>query len=258
MKILRYETRTDSATFGWLLDNRVGAINGDPFGSFRRLEASLPIEHIKILTPVLPSKIVAIKQNFVKPINENPKEPVPEFPQIFLIPPSSIIGNNQQIEIPPQSNKVSFSVEIAAVIGKRGRWIPLPKAHDHIFGYTCCINFFAQDILDRHPTELTRSYGFDTFTVLGPWIDTEYSTDDLIISSYINNTLLQLIPTHEMIFSIAQLVSFASSFMTLEPGDVLLTGGVSYADSVNVDDTIRVEIGNLGSLQTLVTQGKSL
>ena len=258
MKILRYETRTDSATFGWLLDNRVGAINGDPFGSYRRLETSLPLEYIKLLTPVLPSKIIAIKQNFVNPKSGNSQEDVPEFPQIFLKPPSSIIGQNSPLEIPPQSNKVSFSAEIAIVIGKRGRWIPLPKANDHIFGYTCCINFFAQDILDHHPTELTRSYGFDTFTVIGPWIETEYSTDDLLISSYINNQLLQLIPTHEMIFSIPQLVSFASSFMTLEPGDVLLTGGIPYAESVNINDTIRVEIGNLGSLQTLVTQGESL
>jgi len=258
MKILRYKTRTESATFGWLLDDRVGAINGDPFGSYRRLEASLPIEHIKLLTPILPSKIIAIKQNFLKTQAENSQEPVPEFPQIFLKPSSSIIGNNRQIEIPPQSNKVSFSVEIAIVIGKKGRWVPLPKANDYIFGYTCCINFFAQDILDRHPAELTRSYGFDTFTVLGPWIDTEYSVDDLLISSYINDQLFQLIPTHEMIFSIPQLVSFASSFMTLVPGDVLLTGGVPYDGSVKIDDIIRVEIGNLGTLQTIVAQSKAI
>ena len=258
MKILRYETRTEAPTFGWLLENRVGAINGDPFGSYRRIEASLPIEQIKILPPVLPSKVIAIKQNYIQIQSENSQDLGPEFPQLFLLPTSSIIGNNGQVEIPPQSTKVSFSTEIAIVIGKKGRWIPLPNANDYIFGYTCCINFFTQDILDRHPEELTRSYGFDTFTILGPWIDTEYSTDDLLISSYVNDQLLQLIPTHEMIFTIPQLVSFASSFMTLEPGDVLLTGGVPYDGSVKIDDTIRVEIGNLGTLQTLVAQGKSI
>ena len=144
---------------------------------------------------------------------------------------------------------MSFSPELAIVIEKKGRWIPLADAMEFVFGYTCALNFFSQDILDRHPEEVTRAFGFDTFTPIGPWISTETLSQDLLLSSYINNKLIQLQSIHDMLFSIPQLISFASSFMTLEPGDVLLTGGIPYEGTVEEGDTIRIEVESLGTLE---------
>ena len=257
MKILRYQTRTEPETYGWILDARVGAINGDIFGIYRRLEASQPIEHVKILPPTRPSKIIAIRKNFLYNTPETGPESVPEFPQLFLKPPSSVSGTNQNITIPPQTETVTFSPELAIVIGKQARWVPLAEATNYIFGYTCALNFFSSDILDRHPEEVVRAYGFDTFTTLGPWIETDLLTDDLLITSYINDQLIQLQSLREMLFSIPQLISFASSFMTLEPGDILLSGGNPYPESIKPGDKIRVEIEALGTLQTIAKQAET-
>lgn len=250
MRFIRYQARSIPAQNGWLLDDQVGAVEGNPFGEYRRMEASLPIESVQLLAPLLPGKIICVGRNYAAHAKEHDAE-VPEVPLLFLKPPSSVIGPGGAILLPPQSQQVEHEAELAVVIGKRGRWIPAEQARTYIFGYTIANDVTARD-LQRRDGQWTRSKSFDTFCPIGPWIETDFDPADAMITCHVNEEMRQMASTRDMVFNVEQLIAFASAIMTLEPGDLLLTGTPAGVGSLQPQDSVQIAIDGLGSLHNPV------
>ena len=254
MRIIRYRQGEQPARFGWILSepdgSLAGPIEGSPFESFRRMEAEIPLEKIRLLTPVQPGKIICIGRNYAAHAREHDVE-VPELPLIFLKPPSAVIGPDEPIVLPPQSSQVEHEAELVVVIGKRGRWIPPEKALDFVLGYTVGNDVTARDLQNRDG-QWTRAKGFDTFCPLGPWIETEFDASDSMISCYVNSEMRQMSSTRDMVFNVRQLITFISSVMTLDPGDLIMTGTPSGVGVLTEGDSVEVRIEGLGSLRNPV------
>lgn len=246
MRIIRFETQDTPAQYGWIRDNRVGAIQGDPFGEFRRFEETYELSDVKLLLPCLPSKIIALGRNYREHTAEM-NTAVPTYPLIFLKPPSSLITNGENIILPAQSKHVDHEAELAVVVGKRSRWLTKENALKAVFGYTIANDVTARD-LQQSDGQWSRAKGFDTFCPVGPWIETEFDPTDALITCHVNNILRQMSSTREMIFSIQQILLFVSSIMTLEPGDLILTGTPAGVGLLQPGDQVSVHIDGIGTL----------
>jgi 2-keto-4-pentenoate hydratase/2-oxohepta-3-ene-1,7-dioic acid hydratase in catechol pathway len=253
MRFIRYQARSTPAQYGWLLDDAVGLVEGNPFGEYRRMEANLPLESVQLLAPLLPGKIICVGRNYAAHAKEHDAE-VPEIPLLFLKPPSSVIGPGETILLPPQSQQVEHEAELAVVIGRRGRWISAEQARSYIFGYTIANDVTARD-LQRRDGQWTRSKGFDTFCPTGPWIETDFDPADAMITCHVNGEMRQMASTHDMVFGVEQLIAFASTIMTLEPGDLLLTGTPAGVAALLPRDTVQIAIDGLGALINPVALG---
>jgi 2-keto-4-pentenoate hydratase/2-oxohepta-3-ene-1,7-dioic acid hydratase in catechol pathway len=246
MKILRFSTPDLEPGFGWLHEDQVGQIDGDPFSAYRRLEPALPVDAVKLLPPVVPGKIICVGRNYAAHAKEF-NNPVGEIPTLFFKPRTSLIGPGDPIRLPPQSEQVQHEAELAVIIGKRGRWIQAEEAMAHVFGYTIANDVTARD-LQRSDTQWTRGKGFDTFCPLGPWIETDFDPVDSLITCHVGDELRQMASTREMVFTIPDLIVFISSVMTLEPGDVILTGTPSGVGDLREGITVTITIEGLGTL----------
>lgn len=250
MRIIRYQTASQSPSFGWVLKDKVGHLEGSPFSQFSRAEAIHPLEEVKLLPPVIPSKIICVGRNYVAHAKEHDAE-VPEVPLIFLKPPSTIIAHGETIHLPPQSQQVEHEAELVVVIGKTGRWIPPEDANDHVFGFTIADDVSARDLQFRDG-QWTRGKGFDTFCPLGPWIETDFDPADAVITCHVNDEMRQMASTRDMVFNVRQLIAFVSSVMTLYPGDLLLTGTPAGVSTIVDGDIVEVSIEGIGSLRNPV------
>jgi 2-keto-4-pentenoate hydratase/2-oxohepta-3-ene-1,7-dioic acid hydratase in catechol pathway len=235
---------------GWLYEDRIGPIEGNVFGEFRRIEATIPLQEVQLLAPVTPSKIICLGRNYVEHAREHQVE-VPEYPLIFLKPPTTVIGPGEFIHLPPQSQQVEHEAELAVVIARRGRWIAADAVFNYILGYSIANDITARD-LQRKDGQWTRGKGFDTFCPLGPWIDTEFQPVDHMITCHVNGVMRQMGSTRDMVFQVPQLIAFISSVMTLEPGDVILTGTPAGVGPLVAGDTVEVAIDGLGALRNPV------
>ncbi len=251
MKILRFQTSQRTPRFGWLYEDLIGEIDGDPLGAYRRLDPDLPVDSVRLLPPVIPGKIICVGRNYAAHAQEHGAE-VGEIPILFFKPGTSLIGPGDEIVLPPQSQRVQHEAELAVVIGRRGRWIDPDEAMDHVFGYTIANDVTARD-LQRADVTWTRGKGFDTFCPLGPWIETEFDPADALITCHVSQELRQMASTRDMIFSISRLIAFISSVMTLEPGDVILTGTPAGVGDLQAGDTVSITIEGLGTLTNPVT-----
>jgi 2-keto-4-pentenoate hydratase/2-oxohepta-3-ene-1,7-dioic acid hydratase in catechol pathway len=254
MRFVRYSQGKEPPRAGWILsqDNeaRVGYVEGTIFAEFRRMEAHQLLSAVRLHPPILPGKIICVGRNYAAHAKEHQAE-VPETPLLFLKPPSSVIGPGDTIYTPPQSQQVEHEAELTVVIGKRGRWITPEDAMQYVLGYTIGNDVTARD-LQRRDGQWTRSKGFDTFCPIGPWIETEFDPADSVIACYVNDEMRQMASTRDMVFSVRQLIAFASSVMTLEPGDLLMTGTPAGVSPLQAGDVVRVTIEGLGELSNPV------
>ena len=206
---------------------------------------------MKIPIPsTLPSKIVGIGRNYADHAkelgNEAPAEPI-----IFLKAPSTLLAPGGTIVRPPQSHRVDFEGELAIVIGQRARNVSAARWRDFVLGFTCGNDVTARD-LQTKDVQFTRAKSFDTFCPLGPHIETEIDPSDLAISTRVNGEVKQNGRTSMMIFSCAAIMEFVSSVMTLERGDVILTGTPAGVGPLASGDTVEVEIEGIGTLRNVV------
>ncbi len=250
MRFIRFRDESGAAQFGWVYEDRVGLVKGDIFGEYQRMEADLALDKVKFLAPVVPGKIICVGRNYAAHAAEHDAD-VPEYPLIFLKPPSSLIGPGDAIVLPPQSQRVEHEGELALVVGKPGRWLQPDEAIEIVFGYTIANDVTARD-LQRKDGQWTRGKGFDTFCPIGPWIDTSFDPADSMLSCHVNEELRQMAPTRDMVFSITDLLVFISSVMTLEPGDLILTGTPAGVGLLSAGDTVSVKIERLGELSNPV------
>jgi 2-keto-4-pentenoate hydratase/2-oxohepta-3-ene-1,7-dioic acid hydratase in catechol pathway len=250
MRIIRYQNKTGEPQLGWVHEDHVGLVHGKIFDNYQRGEATIPLSSVKLLTPIQPGKIICVGRNYAAHAKEHGSD-IPKIPLIFFKPPSSIIGPGESITYPPQSKHVEHEAELAVVIGRRGHWIKPEEAFDYIFGYTIANDVTARD-LQRSDLVWTRAKGFDTFCPIGPWIETEFDPADALITCHINGEMRQMASTRDMVFTIGQLIAFISSIMTLEPGDILLTGTPSGVSPIFPGDEIEIKINGIGTLKNSV------
>lgn len=253
MRLIRFKDRNNKTNYGWVSQEKVGLIQGDPFGEFRRFEANLLLSDLRLLIPCLPSKIIAVGRNYREHAREMDAQ-VPEYPMIFLKPPSALITNGDPIIVPSQSTRVEHEAELVLVVGKRVKDLKPNEIDDAIFGFTIANDVTARD-LQKKDQQWSRAKGFDTFCPLGPWIETEFDPSDALISCYVNNELRQLGSTKDMVFNPKQLLAYVSSIMTLEPGDIILTGTPAGVGPIAAGDLVNIHIDGLGTLVNPVVNG---
>jgi 2-keto-4-pentenoate hydratase/2-oxohepta-3-ene-1,7-dioic acid hydratase in catechol pathway len=233
----------------------VAELIGHPFGvgeSVRLTGARYALADVRLLAPVLPSKVVAIGRNYLDHVREMGNEPPPE-PVIFLKPSTAVAGPRDPILYPAGvSERVDFEGELAVVIGRLCRQVPQELVPDVIFGYTCANDVTARD-LQAKDGQWARAKGFDTFCPLGPWIETDLDPADLELTTIVNGEIRQNARTSQLMHGVAELVSYVSDVMTLLPGDVLLTGTPGGVGPLKDGDEVSVTIEGIGTLSNGVT-----
>ncbi len=251
MKIVRIDAEADDITYGTVEPDGIRLYHGSPFFQWERSETVLPITEVKLLAPVIPTKVVAVGKNYVDHAAEMGSD-VPESPIIFLKPPTSVVGPMAPIKLPSASDEVHHEAELAVVMGKVARDVPAEDVSQYVLGYTVANDVTARD-LQRSDGQWTRAKGFDTFCPLGPAIDTEFDpTESHAITCHVNDDLRQDGHTSDLVFGVADLVSFVSSVMTLLPGDVILTGTPAGVGPIRAGDRVEIEIEGIGVLMNPV------
>jgi len=203
-----------------------------------------------LLCPVRPSKIVCVGRNYAAHAREL-GHAVPTEPLLFLKPPSALTGPGGVVLLPPESARVEHEAELAVVIGRKAKGVSPEDATAHVFGYSCACDVTARD-LQKKDVQFTRAKGFDTFCPLGPWIETELDARNVSIRCRVNGKTRQDGTTADMIFDVPTIVAFVSRMMTLDPGDVILTGTPEGVGPLAALDVLEVEVGGIGVLKLRV------
>ncbi|OAT85485.1 fumarylacetoacetate hydrolase family protein [Desulfotomaculum copahuensis] len=204
------------------------------------------LSEINLLPPVMPGKVICVGLNY-RDHAEEMRQDLPEEPVLFLKPPSAVIGPGKPVICPQTSRRVDYEAELAVVMSKTARCIPAADACRYILGYTCANDITARD-LQAKDGQWTRAKSFDTFLPLGPYLVSGLDPDNLDISLYLNGERKQHSNTSRLIFTVPRLINFISSVMTLEPGDVILTGTPAGVGRLNRGDTVEVVIEGVGRL----------
>jgi 2-keto-4-pentenoate hydratase/2-oxohepta-3-ene-1,7-dioic acid hydratase in catechol pathway len=245
MRIVRY-SRQGEVGFGILEGETVAAISPHPFGAFEYTGEPLPAAEVRLLAPVLPSKVVAIGRNYAEHAREQGAE-VPAEPVIFLKPSTSVIGPDDPVVRPEGVGQVDYEGELAVIVGKLVRRLEPADAIQAVLGFPCANDVTARD-LQNSDGQWTRAKGFDTFCPLGPWIETDLDSSDLAISTLVNGEVKQQARTSQLERGVADLLAFVSRVMTLLPGDVLLTGTPAGVGPLEAGDRVEVEVEGIGIL----------
>ncbi|MGH9458819.1 MAG: fumarylacetoacetate hydrolase family protein [Thermoanaerobaculia bacterium] len=212
--------------------------------------AEVDVRRSRLLAPVVPGKIVAVGRNYADHARELGNE-IPTEPVLFLKPPSALLDPEGEIEVPPISERVDFEGELAVVVGRRARRIRAGQWHDYVLGFTCANDVTARD-LQKRDVQFTRGKGFDTFCPLGPAIVTDVDPADLALRTRVNGEERQSARTSQMLFDVGALLAFITEVMTLEPGDVVLTGTPSGVGPLAAGDAVEVDIERVGVLRNRV------
>jgi 2-keto-4-pentenoate hydratase/2-oxohepta-3-ene-1,7-dioic acid hydratase in catechol pathway len=272
MRVVRYITLTAQDAFfdfsaedtqpkgrwGLLVDQLIYPLDTAPYvnlgidGHHRPLIVDAPylMAEVQLLAPVTPTKIVCVGRNYAEHAAELGNE-APSEPLIFLKPPSALIGPDAAVVYPAISQRVDHEGELGVVIGRRCRNVTEADAASYIFGYTVANDVTARD-LQKTDGQWTRGKGFDTFAPVGPWIDTGYDPTNRMVRCLVNGVLRQESTTALMIFSVAHIIAYVSRFMTLEPGDLIITGTPAGVGPVKPGDVMTVEVEGLGAISNPV------
>ncbi|PWB75950.1 hypothetical protein C3F09_01435 [candidate division GN15 bacterium] len=248
-RFVRCRTAGHEPFYGVVAGTKVVKLANAPWLSRRTSDEEFDLDKVHLLAPVEPSKIVCIGLNYHAHVTASfSADKPPEYPLIFLKPPSSIIGPHDKIVHPPQSERVDYEAELGVVIGKTARNVSEHNAESHIFGFTCVNDVTARD-LQKKDGQWSRAKGFDTFCPVGPWIVTELNWRDVLVEGIHNGKIMQSGRTAQMIFNIPYLISYISSAMTLFPGDLISTGTPSGIAPMKSGDTIHVRVEGIGTLE---------
>ena len=249
MRIARF-SHNDVIRFGIVDDGELVVLEGDPmFAGYDTTGERVPLADVALLAPVIPrSKIVCVGRNYRDHAAEMGND-VPTSPMLFFKPNTSVIGPGDAVVLPRHSDFVSYEGELAAVIGRIAKNVSADDALAHVFGYTIANDLTARD-WQKSDGQWARAKGFDTSCPLGPAIETDFDVNgSAVITTRLNGEVRQQGPITDMIFSLAQIIEFASAAFTLLPGDVILTGTPAGVGQIAAGDTVEVEITGLGTLR---------
>lgn len=212
-------------------------------------EARFSLDDVDLLPPSTPSKVVAVGKNYADHAAELGTD-VPDFPLLFFKPPSAVIGPDDDIKYPANSERVDYEGEVGLVIGRECRNVSREEALDYVRGVTCVNDVTARDWQERE-NQWARAKGTDTFCPIGPCVQTDF-TDSLGVETRVNGEVRQSAQTESMVFGFAELVAEASRFMTLYSGDVIATGTPEGVGALEIGDVVEVEVEGVGVLRNQV------
>jgi 2-keto-4-pentenoate hydratase/2-oxohepta-3-ene-1,7-dioic acid hydratase in catechol pathway len=237
---------------GELGEEVVAVVEGDPlYTPLKPTGEAVPLAQVRLLAPVIPrSKVVGVGRNYADHAAELGNDVPPE-PLLFLKPNTTVISPGDAIVHPVQSTEVHFEGELAVVIGRICRDVPVERVGEVVYGYTVGNDVTARD-LQRSDGQWTRAKGFDSFCPLGPWICTDLDVTDLALSTTLNGERKQADRTSSMVHRVPELVAYISSVMTLLPGDVILTGTPAGVGPMKPGDEVSVSIEGIGTLTNRV------
>ena len=256
MRIARFTTG-DSPRYGILEDGSTDlvVINGDPlFTPISTTGERVSLDEVRLLSPIIPrSKVVGFGRNYAAHAAEMGNE-VPAEPVVFLKPNTAVIGPDDPIVMPGYTQELAYEAELAVVLAKMAKHVPVEKAGEYIFGYTVANDVTARDA-QRTDESWARAKGFDTSCPIGPFLALDLDVSDLSVRSWVDGELRQDGRTSDMIRSVPELISYASSIFTLLPGDVILTGTPAGVGLLQPGQRVEVEVEGIGRFgNTVVTR----
>jgi 2-keto-4-pentenoate hydratase/2-oxohepta-3-ene-1,7-dioic acid hydratase in catechol pathway len=227
-------------------DAQVLEIAEHPFGQPNFTGKRWPLADVRLLAPILPSKVIAVGRNYAKHAAEFGND-VPSEPMLFIKPSTTVIGPNAAIRRPSGIGRVDFEGELAIVIGQPVKNVPAARAASVILGYTVANDVSARD-LQKSDGQWGRAKGFDTFCPIGPWIETSIDASDLSLRAEVDGELKQDGRTSDLVHRIPELVEFVSGVMTLLPGDIILTGTPEGVGPIEGGQSVSITIEGIGTL----------
>jgi len=247
MRFVRFEYQ-GREQYGQVQGDRVLALEGDLFGRWRTTDESLPLAGVRLLAPCKPSKMLCVGLNYRSHLQGRPE---PQKPELFWKPSSAVVGPDEAIVLPSDATNTHPEGELVVVIGARASHVSVAEASRCILGYT-----IGNDVSERSWQEGDRQWwrakGCDTFAPMGPWIETEFDLANATLSTQINGQRVQEGTLNELIFGVPEVISFASRYVTLEPGDVIFTGTPGHTRAMEPGDRIEITVSGLGTLSNSV------
>lgn len=250
MKLVRFwEPAANEPVWGVVEGDGVYTLAGDPFNGIKATRAGHPLSSVRLLAPCAPSKIVCGGLNYVGHAREAGL-PIPKVSACFFKPPTTLIGHQEAIEYPPQTQRLEYEAELAVVVKRKMRNTPPEEVLDHILGYTCGNDVTARDIQVEggNLLNLSVSKAFDTFNPVGPWLVTDLDPHNLNMTLSVSGKVRQKSNTSDMIFPVEVMLSYFSTIMTLLPGDLIMTGTPEGIGQMQVGDVCELAIDGIGVL----------
>jgi 2-keto-4-pentenoate hydratase/2-oxohepta-3-ene-1,7-dioic acid hydratase in catechol pathway len=245
VRIARYSVDGE-VSFGVVEGDEVAALASHPFGPLTFTGVRHAVGDVRLLAPVIPSKVVAIGKNYADHAREMGGEP-PADPVMFLKPSTAVVGHGDPVAYPRGVERLDYEGELAVVVGRLARDVPAAKALDAVFGYTCANDVTARD-QQLADGQWTRGKGYDSFCPLGPWVETSLDPVASRVTTTLNGDVKQDAPTSLLLHDVAFLVEYVTRVMTLLPGDVILTGTPAGVGPMAVGDTVSVTVEGVGTL----------
>ena len=239
-------------SYGILEGDSIRELKGDLFANPAPTGRRVRLADVKLLAPCDPKKVIAVGLNYKTHLGERPAA---EYPGLFAKYPTSIVAHEENIVIPPDAKNVHYEGELVVVIGKRAKHVTVADAKSYVFGVTVGNDVSERD-WQKQDLQWFRAKASDTFAPLGPAIVTGVNYDDLLLQTRLNGEVVQSQRTKDLIFDVANVVSYLSRYITLEPGDVIYTGTPGTTRSFKAGDVIEVEIENVGLLRNRAVAGK--
>ena len=250
MKFALFEYQGD-IFLGMLKGEEITVLDGSLFDRYGETEAHYPLSGVKLLPPVIPTKIVCVGLNYRGHIEEIGAE-VPEKPSVFLKPPSSLIGHEDAIIYPRNAERVDYEGELAVVIKDKMKDVPEDETLEYVLGCSCFNDVTERALVMKDRRFLTIAKGFDTFSAFGPYVVTDLDPNNLTVKTYLNGKLMQHDNTKNCIFSVQHILHYVSQCMTLYPGDIVITGTPKGVAPMKPGDVVEVEVEGIGRLRNTV------
>jgi 2-keto-4-pentenoate hydratase/2-oxohepta-3-ene-1,7-dioic acid hydratase in catechol pathway len=245
VRIARFSVEGDVA-FGIVEGDEVAALVSHPFGPLSFTGDRYPLDAVRLLAPVIPSKVVAIGKNYADHAREMGGEP-PAAPVMFLKPSTAVVGPGDPVARPPGVERLDYEGELAVVVGRLARDVPAERALDVVLGYTCANDVTARD-QQAADGQWTRAKGYDSFCPLGPWVETGLDPAASRVTTTLNGATKQDAATSLLLHDVPALVAYVTKVMTLLPGDVILTGTPAGVGPMEVGDEVAVTVAGVGTL----------
>ncbi|MBW1766660.1 MAG: fumarylacetoacetate hydrolase family protein [Deltaproteobacteria bacterium] len=253
MKFVRFEYKGE-VFMGTVKGEEVGVLEGSFLDHYEETGTYYALAEVKLLAPVIPTKIICIAHNYRELIAEIGEE-FPEEPVFFLKPPSCLIGPEDDIIYPPGAERVIYEGELALVIKDEMKNVPEDEALNYVLGYSCFNDVTERALIEKNQLFLTLGKGFDTFGPFGPYVVTDLNPNHLELKTYLNGRLMQHDNTRNCIFSVQYILHYLSQVMTLCPGDIISTGTPQGISAIKPGDVLELEIEGIGRLKNVVKTG---
>lgn len=247
MKFARFQTG-DTVAYGLVEGDQIRQLDGDLFGEWHRTDRVYGLSDVKLLVPTRPSKVLALAGNYKSHLSTTPAH---DHPALFLKSPSCLIADGEEVVIPEGATDVHHEAELVIVIGRRAKNVSVDQARDYVFGVTCG-NDISERIWQKNDVQWVRAKASDTFGPCGPYIVRGIDYDDLLLQLRVNGQVRQEQRTSELVHGVAEIVSWASRFMTLEPGDLIFTGTPGTTSPIKPNDVMEVDLEGVGVLTNRV------